>query len=105
MLDRAPLASGERGIGLLTLLGKIPFVDAADARTCPFAESNQPGFQIPVFERSKLVEDGKQDHRRQLREQHKQHQERRPGNEPPMLRLTNDEIEQLYENCSQHEPY
>jgi hypothetical protein len=61
--------SGERGVGLLAFLGKMPLIDAAHAGAGAFAQNNQAALEFFVFERLEFVKDRKQHDRRELREQ------------------------------------
>ncbi len=63
------------------------------------AHPNQAGFQFLIFQRFELVKNGEEHNWRELRHQHKQRQECRPGDQPPVLRgLTENEIQQLGRN-------
>jgi hypothetical protein len=50
------------------------------------AQVDQALLQFLFLQRLKLVEDGKQHHRRNLRQGHKQHDESAPGHQPPLPR-------------------
>ena len=91
--------SGQRGVGLLAFLGKMPLIDAAHACAGAFAENDQAALELFVFERLKFVKDRKQHDRRELREQYKESEEDGPRDQPPVLRrLAHEHVEQFDHN-------
>src|SRR5208283_5412150 len=88
--------SGQRGVGLVAFLGKMPLVDAANARAGALAQNDQAALEFFVFQRLEFVKNWEKHNRRELREQDKESEENNPCDHPPVLRsLAHQQVEQF----------
>src|ERR1019366_162674 len=67
--------AGQRGVGLLAFLGKMPLINTSHARAGAFAQNDQAALEFLVLERFEFVKNREKHNRRELREQYKESEE------------------------------
>src|SRR5581483_6268215 len=69
------------------------------------AQLQQALAQLLIVQRLEFIEEREKQHRRDLREENRQHDENRPGKHPPAFRrYATRPIDQLNHDCAQYQP-